>query len=304
VEHEIVAVDDGSTDGSLEELQEAGRLDPRLRVMRSPGRGLVCALNAGLEGVRSPLVARMDADDVAHRERLAMQARWLAANTRPGVLACRVRLLGGERNQGMRAYVRWQNALLDHETIVRDLFVESPLAHPSVMMRTDLLRRLGGYRSFDGPEDYDLWLRAHEAGVRFSKLPEVLLGWRDRQGRLSRTDPRYAEERFRALKIEVLLRTHLARSRPVVIWGAGPVGKGWARDLRARGVEILAFAEVDRRKIGQKIAGAPVLHFSAAASSRRPLHLVAVGQPGGRERIRAVAAELGLEDGRDLVAVA
>jgi glycosyltransferase involved in cell wall biosynthesis len=273
-------------------------------VLRSQRRGLVAALNAALEAARSPLLARMDADDVAHPERLAAQARALAADTGTGVLACRVRLLGGERNEGMRAYVRWQNALVDHEAIVRDLFVESPIAHPSVMMRADLLRRLGGYRSFDGPEDYDLWLRAHEAGARFSKLPEVLLEWRDHARRLSRTDPRYAEHRFRALKIDALLRTHLARSRPALVWGAGPVGKGWARDLRDRGVEILAFAEVDRRKIGQTIAGTPVLHFSVAAAQRRPLHLVAVGQPGARERIRAVAAGLGLADGRDLVAVA
>ena len=79
----------------------------------------------------------------------------------------------------MRAYVAWQNRLCDHAAIVRELLVESPLAHPSVMMRRALLERLGGYREFDGPEDYDLWLRAHRAGARFAKLRRRLLEWRD-----------------------------------------------------------------------------------------------------------------------------
>jgi hypothetical protein len=75
--------------------------------------------------------------------------------------------------------------------MVADLFVESPLVHPSVMARAAALRALGGYRVFDGPEDYDLWLRAHAAGLRFAKLSEVLLDWRDSPRRLTRRDPRY-----------------------------------------------------------------------------------------------------------------
>ncbi len=65
----------------------------------------------------------------------------------------------------MRAYVEWQNALVDHDAMARDRFVESPLVHPSVAMRTAALRRLGGWRDFDGPEDYDLWLRALRRGA-------------------------------------------------------------------------------------------------------------------------------------------
>src|SRR4029077_16547669 len=95
-------------------------------------------------------------------------------------------------NAGMRSYVGRLNGLLDHNAITRDLFVESPFSRPTVMMRAELFRRLGGYREFDGPEDYDLWLRAHAAGARFATLAEVLLDWRDGPSRLSRTDPRYA----------------------------------------------------------------------------------------------------------------
>jgi hypothetical protein len=187
---------------------------------------------------------------------------------------------------------------------VRDLYVESPLAHPTVMLRASLLARLGGYRDFDGPEDYDLWLRSWEAGLRIAKLEETLLAWRDQPRRLTRTDPRYAPERFRAVKLETLLRGPLSPGRPVIVWGAGPIGKGWARALGRAGRAVAAFVEVDPRKIGQTIHGAPVLPVERARDLEGAMHLAAVGQPGARERIRAEAARLGIVDGRDLVAVA
>ncbi len=305
-DHEVVAVDDGSEDGSGEVLESHARADRRLRVVRTEARGLVPALNTALARARAPLLARMDADDVAHPERLARQAERLEADPGLHVLGCRVRLLAppSARNQGMRAYVRWLNGLLDHDAITRDLFVESPLAHPSVMMRRSALLALHGYRAFDGPEDYDLWLRAHAAGFRFAKLEQTLLSWRDGRARLSRTDPRYAPERFRELKLEALLRGPLSPARPVVIWGAGRVGKGWSRALARRGHAVSAFVEVDPRKIGRRIHGAPVVAVEGAGAFRGPLHLAAVGQPGARERIREEARRRGLEEGRDLLALA
>jgi hypothetical protein len=246
----------------------------------------------------------MDADDVASPERLARQADRLERDPSTDVLGCRVELLGGSGKAGMREYVEWSNRLLDHDAIVRDLFVESPLVHPSVAMRAGALRRLGGYRDFDGPEDYELWLRSWEAGLRFAKLEETLLAWRDQPRRLTRTDPRYAPERFRAVKLEALLRGPLPPGRPVIVWGAGPIGKAWSRALGRAGHAVAGFVEVDPRKIGQTIHGAPVLPVERARDLGGALHLAAVGQPGARARIREEAARLGIVDGRDLVAVA
>lgn len=305
-DHEVVAVDDGSRDGSAAILEDCARRDPRLRVVRIPASGLVAALNTGLARARAPLLARMDADDVAHPERLALQAARLREDGAIQVLGCRVRLLGapGFANRGMRDYVRWQNRLVDHDAIVREMFVESPLAHPSVMMPADRLRALGGYRSFDGPEDYDLWLRCHAAGLRFAKLERTLLLWRDGPRRLTRTDPRYGRARFQALKLTALGRGPLRGRRPIVIWGAGPIGKSWARALGLRAHPVAAFVEVDPRKVGQRIQGARVVAVGEAGRFRGALHLAAVGQPGARARIRDQARRLGLREGLDFVAVA
>jgi glycosyltransferase involved in cell wall biosynthesis len=305
-DHEVVAVDDGSRDGSGEILRARARADVRLRVVSTPAAGLVSALNRGLAEARAPLVARMDADDRAARERLSLQAERLERDAAVDVLGSCVRVVGtgAPPGEGMRAYARWQNALLDHETMARDRFVESPLVHPSVAMRRAALERLGGWRLLDGPEDYDLWLRAFAAGLRFAKLKQVLLDWSDSPGRLTRTDPRYGRDRFLALKLAALAEGPLAGRRPAVVWGAGPVGKAWSRALRAAGHEVRAFVEVNPRKLGGRLHGAPVVTVDDAGAIHGPLHLAAVGQPGARERIRARAAGLGLVEGADFVAVA
>ena len=213
-DHEVVAVDDGSRDGSTERLADWARREPRLRVLRTPRRGLVAALQLAASAARAPLVARMDADDLAHPQRLARQVERLEGDAGLDVVACAVaatgRAPGEPAGAGMLRYVEWTNGLLDHEAMACQRFVESPLVHPSVALRTAALRALGGWRDFDGPEDYDLWLRAFDAGLRFEKLPDVLLEWRDSPGRLTRSDPRYAGPRFQQLKLEALARGALA----------------------------------------------------------------------------------------------
>jgi glycosyltransferase involved in cell wall biosynthesis len=302
-DHEVVAVDDGSLDGSGALLQAAAAADRRWRVLHQPPAGLVPALERARHAARAPLLARMDADDVCHPERLARQADRLVAEPALGVCATAVELFGGQDNEGMRRYVAWSNALLTHEQIVGEMLVESPLVHPSVALRASLLRELGGYRDHGGPEDYDLWLRAQALGARFAKLPEPLLRWRDSVRRLTRTDPRYAPGRFRALKIDALERGPLRVPRPVVVWGAGPLGKRFARELLARGHQVAAFADVHPRRLGSLVHGLPVLTSEGAAGVVGALHLAAVGQPGGRARVRAESARVGVR-AEDLVPVA
>jgi len=169
---DVIAVDDGSTDETPRLLEAWARQDARLRWLRRAHEGLVAALNAGLEQIRAPLVARMDGDDMAHPRRFAWQVALLDSRPDVTVAGGLVRCFPRARvAAGMRRYERWLNSVRSHEEIVRDLFVESPLAHPGVMMRSQAVAQAGGYRAVGWPEDYDLWFRLHQAGARFEKVP-------------------------------------------------------------------------------------------------------------------------------------
>lgn len=300
---ELVVVDDGSDDGTAAILAAAARGDSRVRVLSRPAAGLVPALNAGLAACRAPLVARLDGDDVCHPRRLEQQVRLLGKMPALDLVASAVRHFPRPGLQdGMRAYEKWQNGLVDHETIRRNLFVESPFAHPSVTFRKEAVSRVGGYRDRGWAEDYDLWLRMARAGARFARLPQTLLYWRDHPERLTRTGAHCTLDAFRACKAHHLKRSFLRGIAEVTLWGAGLEGKAWRKALEREGVAVCRWAEIDPRKIGQKIHGAPVVPIEALRSGEGKT-LVTVGARGARRQIRDWTAENGLIEGEDFLCV-
>ncbi len=307
---EVLAIDDGSADATFATLRAWARDDGRVRILRTEPRGIVPALASGLAEARGELVARMDADDVAAPVRLARQVALMDAD--PGLAACGTGVRYFPRSavrDGARRYEAWVNGLLTHDDIGRNIFVECPIPHPTLMIRRHVLTAVGGYRDLGWPEDYDLVLRLWTAGHRMAKLPGVLHEWRERTDRASRTDARYSEAAFRRIKVHFLRRTLLAAGRPAVVWGAGPVGKAFARDLASAGTRTVAFVDLDPRKIGQEIHGAPVItpgevRRHAGPATERALVLAAVGQEGARSEIRRACMESGLVEMADFVAVA
>ncbi|MCX5738329.1 MAG: glycosyltransferase family 2 protein, partial [Proteobacteria bacterium] len=89
---ECVLVDDGSRDATRTIAESAARSDTRFRVIATDRHGLVAALNTGLAACRAPLIARMDADDLMHRDRLALQLGALAAQPQLAGVGCHVRV--------------------------------------------------------------------------------------------------------------------------------------------------------------------------------------------------------------------
>jgi glycosyltransferase involved in cell wall biosynthesis len=301
---EIVCVEDGSTDETRELLSAWQERDSRLKVFYQPHAGIITALNAGLQVCSAPIVARMDADDRAYPERLRLQAAYLDCHPEVDVVSCRVAgFPDGELREGFRIYIEWLNGLLSDEQIRREIFVESPLPHPSVAFRRDAVLRAGGYEEHGWAEDYDLWLRLYLAGSRFAKLPEVLLDWREHPARLTRSDGRYSLENFLRLKAFYLWRGPLRGRDALIIWGSGMVGRRLGKQLLRLGAPLAAYIDIDPRKIGSRRHGKPILAPEELPdcwrSYQNPVLLAAVGARGARQLIRWRLEALGLREGQD-----
>jgi glycosyltransferase involved in cell wall biosynthesis len=305
---EMIVVDDGSTDATIEIVQTVACSEPRMRVFTEPHHGIVSALNLALAEARAPLLARMDADDEAHADRLAEQVALLEREPQTGLVGSLVEF-GGDRARvgGYALHVDWINSVLSPDDISIQRFVESPFAHPSVMFRRELVERYGGYREGDFPEDYELWLRWLDAGVPMTKVPRVLLRWQDRAGRLSRQDPRYSVDAFYRCKAVYLarwLRRHLDPARQLFIWGAGRPTRRRADHLLGQGSLISGYIDIDPLKIGRSFQGHPVLAPIDIPPATECFVLGYVAKRGARDLARAHLQSRGFVEGRDFLMAA
>lgn len=298
-EFEVIAVDDGSADTTSETLADWAARDPRVRVIHCERNGLVPALIAGLGTANGEFIARMDADDIAHAARFARQVELLAARS---LAACGTGVHYFPRGlvrEGAREYERWVNSLVEPDDIARDIFVECAIPHPTLMIRRTVLEAVGGYRDVAWAEDYDLLLRLWTAQEPLGKVAEVLLDWREGPERLSRTDARYSDESFRRCKVHYLKAT-LLRGRPeLVVCGAGPVGKSFARELQSSGfrhprVRRAGCAQgraADSRRAGGRLRVARRTRWRLRSGCR-------VGYRGARaDPFRAARSGLGRDEG-------
>ncbi len=170
---ELLVVDDGSTDETPRLLDNYANRDKRIRVFRQSHSGLVAALNRCLAEARGSLFARLDADDRVSAKRFEAQISFLKANSDFGLIGSWARKI--DANGKPRGQITPET---DPELLSQQLMRANPFLHSSVTMRTELARRLGGYRpAFEAAEDYDLWLRFAEVS-KVTNLPEWLIDYR------------------------------------------------------------------------------------------------------------------------------
>lgn len=303
VSFEVVCVDHRSRDDSSAVLR---RFAPRVRIVDGASAvSLSHALELGRAVCRAPLIARMDADDVMHPDRLRADVDALRAQPSLAAIACRARVVPKfKARPGLRSYVAWQNACISAADHAREIWIEQPLLQPATTFRAAALAQVGGWRHVDGPEDYDLFLRFALARLDVAKRTEVHHAWRQHDA----TSTRFDRDSIARLKARALIeRFALDDARDVVIAGAGKEGARIARALATFGVRARAFLDVSPKRIGRVRHGVPVLDARELAGLRanpRTFVVAAIGTSGARGVVRAQLASAGYLELDDCVVVA
>lgn len=178
-DYELLLLDDGSQDGSLECMKQHAALDARCRLHSWPNRGLVATLNEGVRLARGQILLRMDADDLCRPERFAQQIAYLEGHPECVAVGTQVMLIDPD-GQPLRPFIE----TMGHDEIDAAHLAErgGAIAHPAVAIRKAAVLRVGGYRAgFPHAEDIDLFLRLAEVG-RLANIAEVLLDYRQHAG--------------------------------------------------------------------------------------------------------------------------
>jgi glycosyltransferase involved in cell wall biosynthesis len=300
---ECIMVDNNSADGGRQIARYWEQRDPRFKLVEEKRQGVMFASNRGCELASGTYIARMDADDIARPSRLKLQAEFLDSNQDYGAVAGLVKHVGDpETTGGFKRFVEWSNSLVRYKDIYNRRFIEAPIVNPTAMWRRETMEKQGLYKAGDFPEDYEMWLRWLDAGVKIAKVPEVVLGWHDSPGRLTRTHPIYSDRAFYEIKSSYLARW-LSRSNPfhpvVAIWGASRISRRRARLMEGFGIRIETY--IDTKKSRQ--LDREVIYYENLPDSGKMFILTYIRQMDNREKIQAFLEDRGYAEGKDYLLV-
>lgn len=216
---EIIAINDGSTDGSLKLLRSIADKDPRVIIVNQENKGLVKTLNFGASIAKGEYIARMDSDDLSLPHRFSEQLELLHD---PEVV-----LVAGtfEVIDDDGEFIYREVVPCDDYSIKRAMYVRNPIAHGSVMFRKDAFIKTGGYSETCGPtEDYELWTRMASLG-KFAGLENTIFRWRVNPSGITSTKTQLVEK-YMLQNIEAY-------------WGMNPVSIPTRKELVERGNHYL-----------------------------------------------------------------
>jgi len=173
---ELIIINDGSSDNTLHIIESIK--DPRIIILNNDSnKGLIYSLNRGIEAAKGELIARMDADDICTNDRIEKQVHWLLHHPYTAAVGCFIHVIDAHGKEK----APW---LLDRKTVsaaeIRSAMIsENCLAHPTLMIRTGILKKYQYSDAQKNIEDYDLWLRMLADGLVIEKIPQALLWYRE-----------------------------------------------------------------------------------------------------------------------------
>jgi glycosyltransferase involved in cell wall biosynthesis len=283
---ELLLVNDGSTDHSLEIARKYADLDTRIQLSENREKGLISALRLAYETSTGSYITRMDADDLMTESRLELMLQELQVRGKRHVCVGLVKYFSeGELGEGYRKYEEWLNNLSLSQSNFDGLYRECSIPSPNFLIHRDDFETIDGFRPDDYPEDYDLAFRMHLHGLTVCSVDQVTLHWRDHASRSTRTQDHYQPLSFIPLKVKYFLLLDFNSKQPLLLWGAGTKGKLIAKELIKRQVSFTWITENDK-KVGHNIYGV-ILKEPQGVSTSNSLVILGVSNPDEIEEIKS-----------------
>ena len=229
---ELIAVNDNSTDETLEILKRFSTLDSRIKIINNRENGIIEALKTGYNISKGALITRMDADDMMPKIKLEKLQKLLIESGKGFVATGLVKYFSEQPlGNGYIKYEKWLNELSSKGLNYSEIYKECPIPSPCWMMWKDDFELCGGFNSETYPEDYDLAFRMYQNKIQPKCSNEILHLWRDSENRASRTNNNYKDNHFIPLKVKHFKDIDYNPNNQLYLWGAGKKGKKIAQAL-------------------------------------------------------------------------
>tara|TARA_R110000868_G_scaffold257575_4_gene514836 strand:+ start:25786 stop:26793 length:1008 start_codon:yes stop_codon:yes gene_type:complete len=290
---EILAVNDNSTDKSLEIMHSYAKRDPRINVMKNEGKGIIEALRTAYSRSKGSFITRMDSDDIMSENKLETMLKALETHGEGHVALGKVKYFCKEGvGGGYKGYEKWLNHLTEQGTNYSEIYKECVIPSPCWMVYRNDLNSVGSFLSNRYPEDYDLAFRFYDKRLKCIPCNEVLHHWRDYSYRTSRTSENYAQNYFLDIKLFYFLKLDHDKQRPLVLWGAGNKGKNLAKNLMEQCIDFTWVCN-NTNKIGLDIYDKKMAHYLEIEQLEQAQIIITVANREAQEFIRGYLSAKG-----------
>lgn len=283
---ELIAVNDGSTDKSVDIVKFYADKDQRIKYHVNAGQGIIPALQTAYQNAEGNFITRMDSDDIMTPQRLMYLVNNLESSGLGWVAVGQVKYFSKTGiSDGYARYEKWLNNLTAAGTNYQEIYKECVIPSPCWMVFRDDFIKAGAFNANTYPEDYDLTFRFYQCKLKIIPCNKVLHLWRDYQSRTSRTHVHYAQNYFLELKTNYFLKLDYDPARPLVVWGAGFKGKAIAKILITRKIKFIWLCD-NPKKIGKKIYTINLQHFSVVNQLTSPQSIITVANATAQIEIK------------------
>lgn len=246
---EFIIINDGSTDQSLNIINDYAAIDSRIRVISRENKGLVYSLNEGIDLAKGKYIARMDADDISLPERFELQYNFMEKHSDITILGTFIDAFGDDEETCIHIE-KWFNEKINDKNEHIKASRGCPVPHPTVMMKTDFAKSEGYSDLYPTMEDYELWIRAISKGYKISNLDIRLLKYRVHSKSKSHTEKgKIAIEHRIDCKLKYFFDK---KNKNVLLWGAGSGGRIFVNYIQSSKwnnlINIISI--VDKEKVG------------------------------------------------------